>query len=111
MKPETVDALAVRVAAHLGRPGDDATTDQARAHVPIVTAFCHGYTRGNGFDVESDPAADVAAVIVAATARLTANPEQVAMYSAADYSERPAVFTGWTIAEQFVLHRYRRRWA
>lgn len=111
MTPETVDTLAGRVAAHIGRPGDVDTIEQARAHVPIVTAFCHGYTRGNGFDVESDPAADVAAVIVAATARLTANPEQVAMYSAADYSERPAVFTGWTIAEQGVLHRYRRRWA
>lgn len=112
MTPETLDVLAVRVAQHIARAGDEATLVLARAHADIVAAFVHGYTRGRGFNVlTGDPAPDLQAVIVAATARLTTNPEQVTAYTAADYSERPAVFEGWTHAELGVLHVYRARWA
>lgn len=112
--------LAAEVAVHLGREAadgspDPATVALARGHVETVAAYAHAYTFGRGFTVDIDgngePAHDVARVIVAAAARLTTNPEQVTAYTAADYSERPAVFTGWTVAEQGVLHRWRRRWA
>lgn len=112
--------LAAEVAVHLGREAagggaDPATVALARGHVETVAAYAHAYTFGRGFTVDVDgngePAHDVARVIVAAAARLTTNPEQVSVYSAGDYSERPAVFTGWTIAEQGVLHRWRKRWA
>lgn len=116
----TRENLAAEVAVHLGREDADggpdmATVALARGHVETVAAYAHAYTFGRGFTVDSDgngePAHDVARVIVAAAARLTTNPEQVSVYSAGDYSERPAVFTGWTVAEQGVLHRWRKRWA
>lgn len=116
----TRENLAAEVAIHLGRKAadgaaDPATVALARGHVETVAAYAHAYTFGRGFTVDADgigePAHDVARVIVAAAARLTTNPEQVSVYSAGDYSERPAVFTGWTIAEQGVLHRWRKRWA
>ena len=110
MTPDALVALSSRVAAHVGREGDVETITHATRHVETVAAFVQAYTRGNGFDVLGDPAPDVAAVIVAASARLTTNPEQVYQYTAADYSERPARFEGWTIAEKGVLHEHRRRW-
>lgn len=110
MTPETVDRIAARVADHIGRPGDQATIDLARGHVGTVAAFCRTYTRGRGFTPTGDPLPDVEAVIVTAASRLTTNPEQVITYTAADYSERPAVFEGWSAAETGVLHEYRVRW-
>lgn len=111
MTPAVREDLAARVADHIGRPGDPATIRQAGAHVDVVAEFVHGYVGGHGFDIDGNPAPGLRAVIVSATARLTTNPEQVATYTAADYSERPTTLTGWTIAEQSVLHRYRTRWA
>lgn len=110
MTPATLDTLAARVAAHIGRAGDEGAVGTARGHAEIVAAFVHTYTRGRGFNPQGDPHPDVAAVIVTAASRLTTNPEQVITYTAADYSERPAVFEGWSIAEVGVLHEYRRRW-
>ena len=99
--------LAPRVAAYLG---SDTYEAQAEASLPVVIEFVKGYVRDRGFGVDGySPEPGLRAVIVSAASRLVANPEQVASYQASDYSERPAVFTGYTLAEIGVLHRYRRR--
>lgn len=99
-------ALAPRVAAIVGRVGDADTIATAEAQLPLVAEYVRGYTRGRGFEGEA-PAGPLRAVIVAATARLATNPEQVSVYTVGDYSERPAQLAGWTLAEIGVLHRYR----
>lgn len=98
------------VAAFVGRAGDTLTIAQATVHALIVAEYVKGYTRGRGF-VAGVPVPGLLAVIVSATSRLTANPEQVSYYQANDYSERPAVLAGWTLPELAVLNGFRRRTA
>lgn len=100
-------SLAPRVAAFVGRPGDEDTIATAAAQVPVVTEYVRGYTRGRGFTDEA-PAGPLRAVIVSGVARLATNPEQVAHFQTGDYSERPAQLAGWTLTELGVLRRYRR---
>lgn len=94
------------VASFLGRGDDDKLAALASQHAAIVTALARSYTRGRGF-VGAEPAEDVSAVIVTATARLIANPEQLA----ADYGSvsMRTGWQGWNLAEQIVLNRYRVR--
>jgi len=94
------------VAAFLGQSDDPALVDLADQHLPIVTALARSYTRGNGFTA-GEPAEDVVAVILTATARLMANPEQLG-YQRGSVSLAGG-FTGWSLAETFVLNRYRKR--
>lgn len=103
-------ALGKRVAAHLGQPDDTELIALANVHAETVTDYVWGYTRGRGFTDEV-PDRLLRSVIVAATARLTSNPEQVSYYVAGDYSERPAVLAGWLLHELAVLNKYRRRYA
>ncbi len=93
------------VAAFLGQGDNPELVALAEQHVTIVTAMARAYTRDNGFT--PDPADDIAAVITTATARLLANPEQLAT-DIGSVSLRGG-FTGWTLAELFVLNRYRKR--
>jgi len=103
---------AEAVAGYLGKADEVAIVSLAQQHLPIVTAFVRAYTRGNGFDnVTGLPGDDLAAVIISACARLTANPEQVSRYQTADYAENPAVLNGFTLPELAILHLYRRRTA
>ena len=99
-----------RVAEFLGRGDDSTLVALAGQHVQIVTAMAMAYTRGRGFE-DGVPADDVAAVIVTATARLVANPEQVPKdQTAGSFSLRTyAGFKGWSLAETFVLDRYRKK--
>lgn len=101
--------LAAKTAQFLGRGDDEMLIAQATIHSEIVAGYVAGYTRGRGFDDDGEPNRQLRFVIVAATARLSANPEQVSYYQAADYSEKPAVLAGWTLPELAVLHNYRRR--
>ena len=111
----TVDAapvfatLGMLVAAYLGRETDTKLVTLADIHGNIVTEYVRGYTRGKGFGDygTGNPNRALLAVIVSATARLAANPEQVTAYTAGDYSERPAILAGWTIPELGVLRRHR----
>lgn len=80
----------------------------AGQHVQIVTAMARSYTRGAGFTVLGEPFEDVAAVITTATARLVDNPEQKIEKSVGPVSSRGG-FHGWSLAETFVLNRYRKR--
>lgn len=94
------------VADFLGAGNDPALVALAGQHVTVVTAMCRAYVRGNGFD-GAEPAADLAAVITAAAARLVANPEQIDT-QAGSTSVRGG-FRGWSLAELFVLDAYRGR--
>lgn len=103
-------ALAPRALRHAGTDPDAAPAPalaMAEGHLATVLEYVKGYTRGRGFHGYV-PERPLQAVIVAATGRLTTNPEQVTYYSTGDYSERPATLTGWTLAELQVLRRYRR---
>lgn len=102
-----VDSLAPVLAAYLGRPDRPATLATARAQLPVVIEFVRGYTRGREW-LGYVPPYPLRSVIVSATARLVANPEQVRQYGIADYSETPAVLNGYTLAELGTLRRYRR---
>ena len=78
--------------------------------IPVITTMAKAYTRGNGFD-GNEPNEEIAAVITTASARLAANPDQLA----SDYASGPfsrslrGGFGGWSTAERFVLDRYRTR--
>lgn len=106
-----MEATPEQVAAFLGRPDDVDLVELAGAHLPIVTAFVRAYTRGNGFTEDGFGNADIRAVIVSATARLTSNPDQVKRVQVADYDESPAILNGFTLPELAILHLYRRRTA
>lgn len=99
-----------RVADFLGRGDDTTLVALADQHAQIITAMAQAYTRGRGFEDGPIPD-DLAAVIVTATARLVANPEQLPKDQAAGtFSLRTyAGFKGWSLAETFVLDRYRKR--
>lgn len=85
--------------------------EQLGTYYEQVRMFVMGYTRGRGFDVYGKPKPPLMAVICAGAARLAGNPEQVSMYQMDNITVRPAVFQGYTLAEQGVLHNYRRRQA
>lgn len=95
-----------QVADFLGLGDNSEAVAQAGDHAAIVTALARSYTRGRGF-AGADPAEDIAAVIVTATARLVANPEQIAS-EFGSVSMRGG-WQGWNLAEQIVLNRYRVR--
>lgn len=95
------------VADFLGQGADATVVALAGESLPIITAMARAYTRGNGFDVAGAPNDEIEAVITTATARLIANPDQLP-YRAGNVSFQGA-FTGWTLAETFVLNRYRKK--
>lgn len=95
------------VADFLGQGDDTALVALAGQHVRIVAALALSYTRGRGFTA-GEPYEDVAAVIVTATARLVDNPEQYFEKTVGPTSSR-GNFAGWSLAEKFVLNRYRKR--
>ncbi len=94
------------VAEFLGQGDDTELVALAGQHVIIVTAMARSYTRERGF-LGVEPAEDVAAVITTATARMLGNPDQTDL-RAGEVSVRGG-FVGWTLAELFVLNRYRKR--
>lgn len=95
------------VADFLGQGDNTELVALAGEHLVIITAMARAYTRGSGFAWANEPNDDVAAVITTATARLLANPEQI------DYAvggtRLGRGFQGWSLAETFVLNRYRKR--
>lgn len=94
------------VASFLGQADVNAAVSLAEESVTIITAMARAYTRGNGFE-DDLVAEDIGAVITTATARLVANPEQ--LHYAVGSARISGAFNGWTLAETFVLNRYRKR--
>ncbi|MGB3286049.1 hypothetical protein [Mycolicibacter algericus] len=76
----------------------------------VVTVMARAYTRGNGFTA-GEPNEEITAVIVTAAARLAANTAGFPIdQTAGEFSQSlRGAFGGWTLAEQFVLNRYRVR--
>lgn len=104
-QPEVSDA-AKAVAAFLGLPTDAGLLALAAQAVPIITLMAKAYTRDHGF-TGMTPNAEIGAVITTASARLVANPEQLEQ-TIGSVGIRGG-FQGWTLAETFVLNRYRKR--
>lgn len=94
------------VADFLGQGNDETVVALAGETLPLITAMATAYTRGNGF-TGGEPADDIAAVLITATARLMANPDQLE-YRVGNISFQSS-FQGWTLAETFVLNRYRKK--
>ncbi|MCV7056295.1 hypothetical protein [Mycolicibacterium gilvum] len=93
------------VADFLGQGTDTALVALAGEVVPVITAMVSAYTRGRGFTA-TEPNNELAAVITTASARLVANPEQLS--SKVGSVEIRGGFQGFSLAETFVLNRYRR---
>ncbi len=98
------------VAGFLGRGDDLDLVGLAFEHLPVVTTFARAYTRGQGFDATGEPNAELAAVIVTATARLVTNPTSERREQLGEYGRTPHE-AGWSLPELDVLHRYRKRTA
>lgn len=110
-EPDTENGAADAVALMRRMLGADVTLDEMDAAYSMVRLFVQEYTRGKGFNAHGRPSPGLLAVIVAGAVRLVNNPEQAELYSLDGVTIRPAVFKGYTIAEQFVLNNYRRRFA
>ncbi|WP_304114557.1 hypothetical protein [Mycolicibacterium bacteremicum] len=95
-----------RVADFLGGGTDTNLVALAGSHAQIVTQMCRAYTRDAGFS-DGVPNDDIAAVIVAAAARLVANPQQLP-HDVGGVSMRGG-FNGFTLTERLVLNRYRKK--
>jgi hypothetical protein len=94
------------VADFLGQGDNTELVALAGEHLAIITAMARAYTRSGGFTL-TEPNDEVAAVITTATARLLANPEQIDYQVGGTRLGRG--FQGWSLAETFVLNRYRKR--
>ena len=99
---------ADQVAAFLGKPEDAAILATAEQAIPVVTVMVRAYVRGNA---EWEPNEELHAVIVTAAARMLSNPSGLAHDETAGPFSRSVrgAFQGWTLAELFVLNRYRKR--
>lgn len=92
------------VAAFLGASTDTALVARCNETVLIITRLAKRHTRGNGWYPEG-VAAEIHAVIVAATARLVSNPEQIDT-QVGTVSVRGG-FRGWSLVERMVLDDFR----
>lgn len=107
-------SLVESVAALLTRQdcGDPVEDDAAvAAAVDTVTVLARAYTRGRGF-AEDGPNTDISAVIITAAARLVSNPRQFGVEWPVGHTGNKVLrggFTGWSLAEQTALNRYRVR--
>ncbi len=89
----------------------DVRLDHAAA---IAVAMVQSYVRGRGFPLPDDEELpdDLAAVAVLVGARIAGNPSQMGRFEAGgQVSVVPGTFSGFTLGELAVLHRYRRRTA
>lgn len=100
-------------AARLMGFNPDDVTDETTAEIAIesATALIESYCRGNHVDKAGNPRAGIETVVLTVAARLAANPGQVSKRDSAGQftRQRGAGFNGFTLAEQAVLNRYRKR--
>lgn len=90
---------------------DEVELAQAEEVVKTITLMVKAYTRGRGFTLDDDGnqviTEDIQSVILTASNRYIANPSGL-LYRAGS-EQISSVFSGWTLAETFVLNNYRRR--
>ncbi|WP_245905963.1 hypothetical protein [Mycolicibacterium palauense] len=101
-----VAEAAQKVAAFLGQADNPQVLLLAAEVTPVITAMVRAYVRDRGF-TGAVPNAELSSVIITASARLMANPEQLDTTVGATGIR--GAFAGWTLAEQAVLNRYRKR--
>jgi hypothetical protein len=97
-------ALVAAVSAFLGQTGNTVLETQIASHVDVIAALAKSYTRGNGF-TDGEPDETITKVIVSATARLVANPEQTETQVGTVVLR--SYFTGFSVIERLVLNEYR----
>lgn len=97
-----------QVAAFLGKPEDAAILATAEQAIPVVTTMAKAYVRGG---TGWEPNDEIDAVIVTAAARVVSNPRGLPVdVTAGPFTQSlRGAFQGWTLAELFVLNRYRKR--
>ncbi|NKZ13656.1 hypothetical protein HGA11_22010 [Mycolicibacterium septicum DSM 44393] len=98
---------ATDLGAFLNRTVDVA---QANTVIQVVTSLAESYTRGVGF-TDHVPNDEIAAVVLGASARVISNAkglEYQETYGPQSIGFRTA-FGSWTVAETFVLNRFRAR--
>jgi hypothetical protein len=102
--PEPPSELVAAVSAFLGQTGNTVLETQIASHVDVIAALAKSYTRGNGF-TDGVPDETITKVIVSATARLVANPEQTETQVGTVVLR--SYFTGFSVIERLVLNEYR----
>ena len=107
--PTPVDLANLLGADGVGDDVGQIPEGQVQEILAIITAIVKSATLGNGF-VSGVPAEDLRAVILTSAARLWRHPAQL------DYGETKGPesvffrsgFDGFTVAELYVINRYRR---
>lgn len=103
------DPTADEVLAFLDMP----TTSKPQAEIALNTAIAliEGYTRGRTRNVAGQFRPGIGEVVMTVAARILANPEQISWseQSGAYRISKGVGFQGFTLAEQAVLNRYRKR--
>ena len=90
--------------------GAPVTNDELTELIRRATGFARTYTRGAGFDAESNSLeAELASVIVASVVRVVLNPERALALYGPRLTGTPGTFGEWTLQELEVLARYRHR--
>jgi hypothetical protein len=115
--PSAIDLLTFA-----GWPTNDPSlAAQADAHLKWAAHAVWAYSSGRAFNaggnevmIDSQPGTvtvrpDVVGVILGAAARSLSNPTQARRVEAGSYSELPGSLTSFSLLEQQVLNRYRRR--
>lgn len=92
-------------------PEDAEDAEQAEIMLNSAVAMVDAYTRGRHVNRAGELRPGVSAVILTTAARLLANPGQVSRGDTAGQfsTRRGPGFSGFTLAEQAVLNRYRKR--
>ncbi|MGE3659328.1 MAG: hypothetical protein AB7G47_21425 [Mycolicibacterium sp.] len=95
----------------------DPRLEQAEAVIAAVASLAKSYTRGEGWttveidDVPTDvPASDINTVILTASARLIAHPQQLGMDTTLGPQSARWMATpfSWSLGELMTLNRYRK---
>lgn len=113
-EPTSDPSLITDVLTFMGRTGDVVLENMALQAVPTIAEFVNAYVRGHGlYRIGVEPGQfafppDLRSVVITASARLLANPAQLDSESYDGYAARGS-FSSFSLAEQAVLHRYRRR--
>lgn len=99
--------IQTSVTAFLGQSALDARFQaQATEVIATIAWMVHEYTRGRGFDETGVPSDGVKRVIISASARLLANPEQIQFQTGIVVLR--GAFDGWTPLEKTILNSYRK---
>jgi hypothetical protein len=106
MKPTVEDLLVLS-----DRPESEALRAQAGLQLASAEGMVAGYCRGRHVDAAGEYRPGVGEVVLSLASRMLANPQQVQVRTqVGSVSElRGEVTVGFTLAEQFVLNRYRKR--